>query len=272
MQWLPRTRCSPSRRSSASPGCASSGSASTASASPAASPPCGPTCRPRRQIGCAALGRRPRAHHQRRHARLGGGRPGRRRAAAGQHLARHAAPRPVRRAHPPRRARPRARRHRRRPRGGLDPVKVNAVVMRGVNDDEVVDLAAFGRDRGVDVRFIEWMPLDADRQWSRTRWSARTRSWRHRRRVPARPGRPGAPAGRALRLPRRRGEVGVIPSVTRPFCDLRPDPPHRRRPAAIVPVRGRRGRPARPAAGRRSDDELAAAIAALRGRQVGRAP
>ncbi len=37
--------------------------------------------------------------------------------------------------------------------------------MRGVNDDEVVDLAAFGRDRGVTVRFIEFMPLDADEQW-----------------------------------------------------------------------------------------------------------
>ena len=45
---------------------------------------------------------------------------------------------------------------------GLHPVKVNAVVMRGVNDDEVVDLAHFGRERGVTVRFIEWMPLDAD--------------------------------------------------------------------------------------------------------------
>src|SRR4029453_8883328 len=42
---------------------------------------------------------------------------------------------------------------------GLDPVKVNAVVMRGVNDDEVLDLATFGRDRGVVVRFIEWMPF-----------------------------------------------------------------------------------------------------------------
>jgi GTP 3',8-cyclase len=44
---------------------------------------------------------------------------------------------------------------------GLDPVKLNCVVIRGVNDDEVVDLAAFGRDRGVGVRFIEFMPLDA---------------------------------------------------------------------------------------------------------------
>src|SRR6266480_3375760 len=49
---------------------------------------------------------------------------------------------------------------------GLTPVKINAVVMRGVNDDEVVDLARFGRDRGVGVRFIEFMPLDAQGEWT----------------------------------------------------------------------------------------------------------
>src|SRR5215471_6107467 len=49
---------------------------------------------------------------------------------------------------------------------GLDPVKVNCVVIRGVNDDEVVDLAEFGRDRGVGVRFIKFMPLDAPGEWS----------------------------------------------------------------------------------------------------------
>src|SRR5205085_1369127 len=52
---------------------------------------------------------------------------------------------------------------------GFDPVKVNAVVMRGVNDDELVELAAFGRDKGVVVRFIEFMPLDADEMWSAER-------------------------------------------------------------------------------------------------------
>ena len=46
---------------------------------------------------------------------------------------------------------------------GFAPVKINAVIERGVNDDEILDLAAFGRDRGVEVRFIEFMPLDADR-------------------------------------------------------------------------------------------------------------
>ncbi len=49
---------------------------------------------------------------------------------------------------------------------GLAPVKLNAVLVRGVNDDEVVDLARFGRERGVEVRFIEFMPLDGDGQWS----------------------------------------------------------------------------------------------------------
>ena len=48
---------------------------------------------------------------------------------------------------------------------GFDPVKVNAVVQRGVNDDEIVDLATFGRERGVEVRFIEFMPLDAQATW-----------------------------------------------------------------------------------------------------------
>ena len=49
----------------------------------------------------------------------------------------------------------------------LAPVKVNAVLVRGLNDDEVEDFAAFARERGVVMRFIEFMPLDADRHWSR---------------------------------------------------------------------------------------------------------
>src|SRR4051812_9133690 len=49
---------------------------------------------------------------------------------------------------------------------GLSPVKVNAVLVRGVNDDEIVDFATFGRERGVSVRFIEFMPLDATGEWT----------------------------------------------------------------------------------------------------------
>ncbi len=110
---------------------------------------------------------------------------------------------------------------------GLDPVKVNCVVMRGVNDDEVVDLAAFGRERGVGVRFIEFMPLDADGAWSPRPGRAGPRDPRaDRRGVPAR-----APARRRCE-PREHvepaerfryadgiGDVGVIASVTEPFCE-----------------------------------------------------
>ena len=45
-------------------------------------------------------------------------------------------------------------------------MKINTVVQRGVNDDEIVDLATFGRERGVEVRFIEFMPLDASGGWA----------------------------------------------------------------------------------------------------------
>ena len=51
---------------------------------------------------------------------------------------------------------------------GLDPVKINVVAMAGVNDDELVDFARFGRTEGVEVRFIEFMPLDADGAWQRS--------------------------------------------------------------------------------------------------------
>ena len=50
---------------------------------------------------------------------------------------------------------------------GFDPVKVNAVIERGTNDDEIVDIARWGRDTGVEVRFIEFMPLDATNEWEK---------------------------------------------------------------------------------------------------------
>jgi cyclic pyranopterin phosphate synthase len=49
---------------------------------------------------------------------------------------------------------------------GLSPIKLNMVVMKGQNDDEVVDFARLARERGYEVRFIEFMPLDADGIWS----------------------------------------------------------------------------------------------------------
>lgn len=50
---------------------------------------------------------------------------------------------------------------------GFDPVKVNAVIVRGRNDDELVDFALFAREQAVSFRFIEYMPLDSGHEWSR---------------------------------------------------------------------------------------------------------
>ena len=50
---------------------------------------------------------------------------------------------------------------------GFSPIKVNAVLMRGFNDDEPVSLARWARKQGYELRFIEWMPLDFQHGWSR---------------------------------------------------------------------------------------------------------
>ena len=52
---------------------------------------------------------------------------------------------------------------------GFDPVKINCVIERGVNDDEIVDLAAWARQNKLALRFIEWMPLDASGSWDRSK-------------------------------------------------------------------------------------------------------
>jgi GTP 3',8-cyclase len=103
---------------------------------------------------------------------------------------------------------------------GFDPVKINAVVQRDVNDDEILDLATFGRERGVEVRFIEFMPLDASGGWTggsvvgQDEIVARIASTYPLEQMPARG---AAPADRWRYLDGR-GTVGVIPSVTKPFC------------------------------------------------------
>jgi cyclic pyranopterin phosphate synthase len=102
---------------------------------------------------------------------------------------------------------------------GLDPVKINAVVMRGVNDDELVDLARFGRDRGVTMRFIEWMPLDADEQWKSGAVVSQEEILAAISAVhPVEPLVRGHQPAERFAYRDGRGEIGVIPSVTRPFC------------------------------------------------------
>ena len=103
---------------------------------------------------------------------------------------------------------------------GFDPVKINVVLMNGINDDEIVDFARFGRDKGVVVRFIEFMPLDADEQWGPDRVVPLQKVIADINEVfPIEPiARTSAPATR-YRYADGKGEVGVIATVTEKFCD-----------------------------------------------------
>ncbi len=103
----------------------------------------------------------------------------------------------------------------------LAPAKINAVLVRGFNEDEVEAFAAFARERGVIMRFIEFMPLDADRHWSREIMVPADEVYKrihaqwplvqipHAKSETARKYRfaDGAP-----------GEIGLIAPVTQPFC------------------------------------------------------
>ncbi|HEV8296589.1 MAG TPA: GTP 3',8-cyclase MoaA [Acidimicrobiales bacterium] len=102
---------------------------------------------------------------------------------------------------------------------GLHPVKINAVMMRGVNDDELVDFAAFGRDKGVVVRFIEFMPLDADQAWRNEDVVTLDEIVERISAVyPLEPiERTSAPATR-YRYVDGQGEIGIVASVTQSFC------------------------------------------------------
>lgn len=103
---------------------------------------------------------------------------------------------------------------------GLRPLKLNAVAMRGVNDDELVDLVEFALAHGAQMRFIEQMPLDAGHTWDRRQMVTRDEiltALRARWDLEPVPGRGGAPAERFL-LDGGPASVGVIASVTAPFC------------------------------------------------------
>jgi cyclic pyranopterin phosphate synthase len=102
----------------------------------------------------------------------------------------------------------------------LRPVKVNAVLVRGVNDSEVEDFAAFARDRNLIMRFIEFMPLDADRSWTRDMvvpgaevYARISAKWPM---VPVVHER--SETARKFRFADGRGEIGLINPVSQPFC------------------------------------------------------
>jgi len=103
---------------------------------------------------------------------------------------------------------------------GMSPIKLNAVAMRGVNDDEIVDLTQFCVDHGYQMRFIEQMPLDAGHTWDRgvmvtgeeilaqltANFSLTERGDR------------GAAPAQVWDIDGGPASVGVIASVTKPFC------------------------------------------------------
>jgi len=115
---------------------------------------------------------------------------------------------------------------------GLEPVKVNCVLIRGFNDDEVVEFANFGREHGVTVRFIEFMPLDASGEWTEQKvvpsaevLAAIAAVYPVEALALASPGKAGTSSGSRAPEPATRyhyldgaGEVGVISSVTQNFC------------------------------------------------------
>jgi cyclic pyranopterin phosphate synthase len=102
---------------------------------------------------------------------------------------------------------------------GLSPVKINVVVMRGINDDEIVDFAKFGRDMGVIVRFIEFMPLDADENWSTSSVVTLKEIFSTINSVyPLEEiERSNAPAS-GFRYLDNKGEIGIVASVSQKFC------------------------------------------------------
>lgn len=106
-------------------------------------------------------------------------------------------------------------------RAGLEPVKINAVLLRGFNEDQIIEFARFSREEGVVVRFIEFMPLEEDRVWSpdvvvtMDEILRNLNQFRPVRELPA-----NAPSETARRytFDDGKGEIGIIAPVSHPFC------------------------------------------------------
>jgi cyclic pyranopterin phosphate synthase len=104
---------------------------------------------------------------------------------------------------------------------GLTPIKINCVVIGGTNDDEVVGFASWARETGYDVRFIEYMPLDAEHAWERERVVPAARILEAIDAVYplVAEGHGVEPAAAYRFADGAPGRIGVIASVTEPFCD-----------------------------------------------------
>jgi cyclic pyranopterin phosphate synthase len=104
---------------------------------------------------------------------------------------------------------------------GLTPLKVNVVLLRGQNDDEILDFASFARETGRIVRFIEFMPLDAQGRWDRQQLVSGREVFERISAVWAlepRTDPSGAAPAERYRFVDGQGEIGLISSVTEPFC------------------------------------------------------
>jgi cyclic pyranopterin phosphate synthase len=104
---------------------------------------------------------------------------------------------------------------------GLTPIKINTVVIGGTNDDEIVEFARWSRETGYEVRFIEYMPLDAQHAWERAKVvpSARILEAIDAAYPLVAAGHANEPATSYAFADGSPGSVGVIASVTEPFCD-----------------------------------------------------
>jgi len=105
---------------------------------------------------------------------------------------------------------------------GFNPVKVNAVAVRGLTEEEIVPFGHFARKTGVEIRFIEFMPLDADNAWEREKvlFAHEIVETLERDIMPLvpRPGQdPHAPASEFV-FADGVGKIGFIASVSQPFC------------------------------------------------------
>ncbi len=105
-------------------------------------------------------------------------------------------------------------------RAGLWPVKVNCVLMRGFNEDQIIPFGMFAREEGVIVRFIEFMPLEEDRVWSPdivvTLDEILGRMAEYRPLIEIPHGR--SETARRYRFDDEIGEIGIIAPVSHPFC------------------------------------------------------
>jgi cyclic pyranopterin phosphate synthase len=107
-------------------------------------------------------------------------------------------------------------------RAGLTPLKINAVIVRGHNETEVADFAAFAREHNIQMRFIEFMPLDSGHEWSRadvvSGCEIRARIEERFPLVPINARRGSETSARYRFADNAPGEIGIIAPVTEPFC------------------------------------------------------